>query len=125
MINRDVHNFLIIGSINTLFYYTLYSLFIYMEIDYKLSVLLATTFGVLFSFYTMSKYVFKNPKKILIFKFIFNYILLYFLNIYIISLSYKYLVKDLYISGFVAVVVVAIVSYFTNKYFIFKKSVNE
>jgi len=125
MLNKEVIRFLIAGGINTLFYYFLYSTFIYLNFDYKLAVLFATSIGMFFSFYTFGSYVFKNSQKKLLLRFISNYILLYFLNIFIINEIHTSMNENLYISGLLSTVVISILTFFLNKFFVFKKSTND
>ncbi len=120
MINKEVLQFIIIGILNTVFYYILYSCFIYFGIDYRLSVLFATLIGVLFSFKTFGKYVFKNEKKRLIYKFFLVYLLLYIINIGLISII-QGIVLDYYISGMISTLFCAIISFILNKFYVFKE----
>jgi len=120
MKNKQFIRFVLVGAINTGFYYIIYSGFIFFGIDYKLSVLLATIIGVVFSFKTFGKYVFNNSDKKLIFRFISVYLLLYFLNVLFITL-FNIFLKNYYISGFIATIFCAIISFILNKYFVFKQ----
>jgi len=121
MKNNQLISFILVGIINTMFYYIVYSGFIFFGLDYKLSVLFATIIGVLFSFNTFGKYVFNNSDKKLIFRFISVYVLLYFLNISFIAL-FNIFLKNYYVSGFIATILCAIISFVLNKYFVFKKN---
>ena len=119
MKNNQVIKFIIAGMINTIFYFFIYSIFIFMGLDYKVSALLATTIGVFFSFKIFGKYVFYSNKNQLIFKFILIYSILYILNISLIYVFNK-IFNDYYISGFMATLISAIVSFILNKFFVFK-----
>ena len=66
--------FLIVGSLNTLFGYSLYALFIFCGLHYSLGVLLSTSIGILFNFKTIDKFVFESSDNKLIHKFIAVYI---------------------------------------------------
>jgi len=125
MLNRELIRFLIAGGVNTLFYYLLYASFIFLNFDYKFAVFLATAIGIFFSFYTFGSYVFQNLQKRLLLRFISNYILLYFLNIFIIDQIHTKLYENLYISGLLSTIVISILTFFLNKFFVFKKSTNE
>ncbi len=118
IINKEIIRFVFTGIINTIFYYLLYSLFIYMEFDYKISVLLATGIGVLFSFKTFGKFVFYNEDKRLLIRFVSVYVLLYFVNITIISTLSIYSI-NLYISGLIATLLCAALSFILNKRYVF------
>jgi len=120
MLNNQVMRFLIAGVINTIVYYILYSLFLFLEFDYKISVALATILGVLFSFKSFGKYVFYNEDKRLIYKFIGVYIMLFCLNLLLIKLFHMF-IENYYIAGFLAIFPCAIASFYLNREFVFKK----
>ena len=126
MLIRQVKSFLIVGSINTLFSYIIYSIFLYAGLDYKLSALLSTILGVFFSFKMLGSFVFHISNGRLIYKFLLAYSLIYFINITIIKFVNN-IVHNYYISGVFSIVVCAAVSFFLNKYFVFtdnKKAVH-
>ena len=121
MRENQLFRFVVTGGVNTLFYYLLYAFFIFMNFPYQAAVLVATTIGVLFSYITFGKYVFSKKRDFWSFvRFGLNYTGLYFLNIFIITLLQRLAVENLYASGLVATIVVAGVSFFTNKYFVYK-----
>ena len=119
MKNNQVFKFIITGVINTLFYFTLYSLFIFLDIEYKIAVFLATLIGIFFSFYMFGAFVFNNRNKRLIFKFILVYFFLYILNIEVIRIV-NHVLHNYYYSGFFAMMIGAIVSFVLNKFFVFR-----
>ena len=123
MINQQTLKFIYTGIINTIFYYILFSVFIYIELDYKFAVLLATLIGIIFSFKTFSKYVFDNQDNKLIFKFFIIYIVLYFTNILLIAI-FNLMIVNIYINGLIATLMCAILSFGLNKKFVFKKEKN-
>lgn len=118
MIKNQILKFIVIGMLNTLFYYLLYSLFIFLNFSYQVSVLFATLIGVLFSFKTFGKFVFNNQDKTLIYRFVSVYIALYFLNISFIFIFDQY-IDNYYISGFIATILCAVFSFILNKRFVF------
>lgn len=121
MIHDEIIKFVVVGVVNTIFYYTLYAIFIYMGFEYYLAVILATVLGILFSFKTFSKLVFNNSDNKLIFKFILVYGFNIVLNICIIKV-YVYLYNDnLYIAGLIATMLVAINSFIFNKFYVFRR----
>ncbi len=118
----QIKRFLIVGFINTCFYYSLFALLIYFDINYKLSVLLATAIGVFFSFSTFGKYVFNNTNIKLIFKFILSYGVLYIIHIFIISNLLSLFAISIYFAGFIALAPMVVLTYIFNKFFVFKDS---
>ena len=119
MNHKQLIKFILAGILNTLVYYVLYSGFLFVNFDYRLSVLFATMIGVLFSFKTFGKYVFNNQNKKLLYKFIFIYIILYLVNIAIISI-FEIFILNYYISGLLATLCCAILSFGLNKWYVFK-----
>ena len=120
MLKKELIQFFITGIINTIFYYILFSAFIYLELDYKLAVLFATLIGVLFSYKTFGKFVFDHHDNTRLLRFSLVYIILYFVNIFIIKIMYIFL-ENYYGAGLIATFVCAIFSFVLNKLFVFKK----
>lgn len=118
-IKSQVIRFICVGMLNTMVGYGLYAFFIFIHIRYFLALFLATCLGIIFNFITIGKIVFKrkNLKKFL--KFSFMYIILYFLGLIFISLLNK-LNINLYFSGFVSMILLSGLSFFGNKFIIFK-----
>jgi len=119
MINVQVIRFIGVGIINTLFYYMLYSLFIFSGFDYKAAVLVATVIGVFFSFKMFGRFVFKRDENHLIIKFIFVYCVLYLLNVVLIKEINIHL-NNYYLSGFIAALICAFFSFILNKFVVFR-----
>jgi len=111
--------FIAAGILNTLFYYLMYALFIYLHIHYTLAVIFATFLTLFVSFKNFGNFVFDNSENKNFYKFIFVTILNYFLNIAIIYI-YKNYGYDNYTAGVFSAIIVAINSFFLNKFFVFK-----
>ncbi|MGB9179750.1 MAG: GtrA family protein, partial [Pyrinomonadaceae bacterium] len=62
-INRDFYRFVFWGAINTLVGYALY-LFLLLLLPYLIAYSVAYVFGVFFSYYLNSKFVFKQQLKL-------------------------------------------------------------
>ncbi len=122
MIKNEIIKFILVGIINTIFYYTMYAIFIYTGLEYFIAVILATVIGVVFSFKTFSKLVFNNSDNKLIFKFILVYGFNIVFNIVIIK-AYIYSYNDnLYMAGLIATIIVAINSFILNKFYVFRRN---
>lgn len=119
MKNNQIVRFIVIGIINTAFYFMLYSIFIFFKLDYKVAVLLATLLGIVFSFKTLGSFVFKNKDNKLFIKFLLLYVILYFVNIMLINF-FNHFVNNYYIAGFLATMINAVLSFGLNKFFVFK-----
>ena len=119
-IERRFIRFLFVGALNTLFGYSVFSLFIYIGLHYALASFLATILGVLFNFMTIGKLVFESHNNRLLVKFFGVYGILYLLNV----LGLKWLHwfdLNMYLAGFLLIFPLAMLSYFMNKKFVFQK----
>jgi len=120
MKNNKIIKFIITGIINTVFYFILYSIFIFMGLDYKMAVFIATVIGVFFSFKMFGKFVFNNEDKSVLNKFILLYIVLYLFNIFFVGF-FENIFNNYYTSGLIATALCAIISFVLNKLYVFKK----
>lgn len=116
---QELKRFVLIGITNTIFYYLLYAIGIYFGLSYQIATLIATLFGVLFSFKTFGRFVFNNTSNYRIFRFFLSYTFLYFVNISIITMM-KSITVNYYFSGFVAVIICALLSFILNKFYVYK-----
>ena len=117
--------FLVMGGINTLFYYSLYSLLIYIGLFYAAAVVIATVCGVLFNFQTFGRVVFKDFQMRLLGRFVCVYIVVCAANIAGLKLLEMVGLENKYIAGAVLVLPVALLGYVLNKTFVFNRTKNE
>jgi len=113
--------FILVGILNTIFGYLIYSLFIYIGVHYSFASFISTIVGVAFNYKSIGVLVFKNKnnkinRKL---KFISVYLITYFINIIFLGVLSKYF--NLYISAAVLIVPVALLSFYLNKKFVFSK----
>jgi putative flippase GtrA len=120
MQNNKFIKFILVGILNTVFGYSLFALFIFLNIHYSLAVFLSTVLGVLFNFKTIGKLVFDSHDNSLIFKFIVVYVLLYLINISCLWFFKISGFENMYINGFVLLVPLALISFILNKKYVFK-----
>lgn len=117
--------FLLVGVLNTLFGYSIFTIVILAGLDYRYAVLISTILGVLFNFKTIGTLVFGSRDNKLIFRFICVYVVIYLLNVEAlrivnampIALDQK---VKMIAAGGVLLVPLAVVSYTLNKLFVFK-----
>jgi len=120
VLKKQILNFILIGIVNTIFGYALYALFIYLGLNYILSVLFSTILGILFNFKTIGKFVFSSNNNKLIIKFFFVYVIVFLINILAITYLKELGLND-YISGFIALIPASVISFVLNKYLVFKE----
>ena len=120
MTNNKLIKFILVGILNTAFGYSLFALFIFLNIHYSLAVFLSTVLGVLFNFKTIGKLVFDSHDNSLIFRFITVYVLLYLINISCLWFFKISGFENMYINGFVLLVPLALISFVLNRKYVFK-----
>ena len=116
--------FILVGILNTIFGYIVYSSFIILGLNYGFSATIAYLICVLFNFKSYGTLVFKNNNNKLIFKFILSYILLYIIYVGVIKIFLILNFNEL-ISGALSTIITALISYFSNKYYVYKKVRNK
>ena len=114
--------FIAVGYLNTLFSYSMYALFIFLELHYSLAALLSTILGVLFNFQTTGYFVFKNKKQNLLFKFILIYVFIYL--IYLTGLSLLKNITNSYLAGIIMLPIIVISGFILQKHFVFTSNKN-
>ena len=119
--------FLIVGGVNTLFGFAVYTFLILCHAHYAVAALLGTACGVLFNFKTTGLFVFRNSSNRLLFKFCGVYAVTYGLNVLGLKLlaSPHVLSQDarrnLVLAGAVLLLPMAAISFTLNKLFVFAK----
>ncbi len=115
--------FLLVGGLNTVFGYLVYSLFVYLIKNPYVSVVAATCVAILFNFKTYGGLVFKSKDNSKIFRFFAIYIFLMTLQ----SVSIKFLtyagITNAYIAGAIVTLPIAVLSFLLIRKFVFMKSV--
>lgn len=117
----EFKRFVLVGVLNTLFGYGLFSFFIYLGIVYPVAVLIATVLGVLFNFRTIGTLVFgvKGNNKLM--HFVFVYVVIYILNVAGLWCAEIYGLENKYIAGAVLLAPLAVISFVLNKSFVFNR----
>jgi putative flippase GtrA len=119
LLQKQFVRFLFVGGLNTLFGYSLFAVFIFVGLHYTIAAFIGTVLGVLFNFKTTGKLVFDSHDNRLLWKFFGVYVLMYLLNI--IGLYFlDILIKNIYISGAVLILPMALVGFVLNKRFVFR-----
>jgi putative flippase GtrA len=120
--------FIVVGGLNTVFGFTVYSIFILLNLHYVLAALLGQICGILFNFKTTGTIVFKNKDNRLIFRFFAVYLTTYLITIGLLKIFHIYGIGSL-VAGAIIILPIAFFSFCLNKKFVFnrlqKKKVNQ
>ena len=117
---RQVFRFFVVGIINTIFGFLVYSSFIYVSNSYFLSSAAAMVAGVAFNYRTIKSYVFNSGHKASIWAFVGCYFSVLVVTVLLLE-ALGSLGADPYLSGFLVSLPMAVVSYFLQKRFVFRK----
>ncbi len=120
--DKQFHKFLIAGIINTVFFYTLYALLIYLEYSYYVAIIGANSVGIIFSFKNFGIRVFDSNDNRLLWKFIAAYLFLISFYTLIVSLFRAIGMND-YVAGLLGLLPHIPLSYIINKNFVYTKRI--
>ncbi len=109
-----------VGVINTLFSYCVYSFFIWIGIHYSIASFISSVAGIIFNFFTTGRIVFKNNDNSRIFLFFGAYGIVWLFNVSCIWCATHLGFTNLYIIGFVMIFPCALLSYFLMKTVVFR-----
>lgn len=121
LLEKQFIRFLIVGLLNTMFSYAIYAICIWFGLAYYEASLIGLIIGILFSFRTQGRLVFRNSDNRLIFLFSINWVVIYACMVGVISALVRLGLND-YWAGLLALPLVAGLSYLTQKNIVFKKS---
>ena len=119
-IHQELSKFFLVGFANTVFGYSIYSLFIFLGFNYFLAALISQIIGTLFNYKTIGTYVFPNVGNNKFFKFAVVYIATYLINITFLGLLIS-LGFNAYYSGAIILLPMALLTFYLNKYFVFNE----
>jgi len=119
----QIIRFFVVGGLNTLFGYTIYSILILISVHYSIAALISTVIGVVFNFFTTGRIVFKNHEFKLIFKFVIVYGIIYVVNFGFLSV-FDYYKFNMIVAGAILLIPIAVLSYLLNKIIVFNKRNN-
>ena len=108
------------GGLNTVFGFTIYSVFILLHLHYIFAALLGQICGILFNFKTTGTIVFKNKDNRLIFRFFAVYLITYLITIGLLKIFDIYDIGSL-VAGAIIILPIAFLSFLLNKKFVFNK----
>jgi putative flippase GtrA len=108
--NNILRRFIIIGVINTLFGFLLFSISILYGATTWFALIISTSFGTIFNFITTGKYVFMKLNVSQFPSFFICYIIIYFINYLLIEILFQWIGSKIF-SQFILIPPIAIFSY--------------
>lgn len=121
VVDSQFLRFILVGGLNTAFGVGVYCLAIFIGLPYFVATLVSNVLGVCFNFITTGNLVFRNNDPRLIFRFVTAYVVIYFVNTFVVKLFIELGMND-YWAGIIATPVVAICSYTLLKYFVYRQN---
>ena len=121
ILDKKFIKFILVGGMNTLIGYLVFSLFLFLNFHYTIASFLALIFGILFNFKTYGRLVFKNQDNSLIFKYIISWTILYFFAISFLT-GFEWFGINLYLANALLIPPLAVLAFFLNLKFVFHKS---
>ncbi|SFB74389.1 GtrA family protein [Massilia yuzhufengensis] len=113
--------YLIVGVANTAFAYAVYAAALYLGASYPVASMISLVAGIILSFKTQGKFVFRNNDKGLFGRFVFSWIIAYLINIGLIGLFLEIGVDE-FVGGALALPFNVATGYIFQRYFVFGKS---
>jgi len=121
----DKIRFVIVGCINAAISYIIFAiaLFILGNEHYQLCVILQWVISSIFSYLNQKFFVFCTKGNYLreYLKCCSTWAVSYFINVIILEILVKYVMKNVYLAQFISLFIVSVVTYVLFKYFAFKK----
>lgn len=118
-INKQFIIYLLVGSVNTLFSFSLYSLFLALGMHYSLAVFFSSVLGIMFNFFSTGKLVFHNSDNRRIVRFVLMYCLIYVINLGLIKFFLTLGINE-YFAFLFAIPILALLSFLFMRQFVFK-----
>jgi len=118
----EVIKFILIGGINTLIGFIVFSILYFILDDETSSLFLAYIFGVMINFKTYSKYVFTSSDRQVFVNFIMIYLGSFLLNTILLKIFINMIYFNPYISQFLLILIVTPILYLLQKKYVFIKN---
>lgn len=117
---KQVKMFLLVGAINAGITYCIFSILIFLGAHHNHAFLASSAFGIILSYLTMGKHVFRNSKSKSFPKFIASYIVVNLINGGCLN-ALILLGFNEYLSGAIAIAPASLCAYLLNKFYVFRK----
>ena len=119
--DRKFVKFILVGGMNTLVGYLVFSLFLYLNFHYTVASFLALVFGIIFNFKTHGRLVFGSRDNTLIFRYIIMWGILYLVAISCLA-GFEWIGVNLYLANALLIMPLSVLAFFLNLKFVFIES---
>lgn len=120
----DKIRFLFIGGVNAAISYVIFAIAVYLigQEYYQFCVIIQWTLSSVFSYFNQKFFVFCTKENYLkeYLKCCSTWAVSYFINVIILELLVRFAIKNVYISQFISIFLVSVVTYVLFKYFAFR-----
>lgn len=113
--------FIMVGGMNTLVGYLVFSLFLFLNFHYTLASFLALVFGIIFNFKTNGRLVFENRNNALIIKYTVSWGVIYLFAVSCLAV-FERLGFNMYLAYALLIPPMAVIAYFINLKFVFQET---
>jgi len=120
--NNEIIRFLLVGILNTIVGYIVFSTLYFVLNSEIISLLLAYILGILFNYKTYSKYVFTSSDRQVFVNFIMIYLGIFLLNTVFLKIFINMIYFNPYISQFLLILIVTPILYLLQKKYVFIKN---
>lgn len=117
---RQLGLFAVIGFLNTAFAYLVYAASLYFGLPYPVAIVLSMAASILVGFVGQGRLVFRNSDPSRIVRYVVMWGLLLLVHTAIVNRSVAYGLTT-YVGGLLAILPVVSLSYFIQKYYVFKR----
>lgn len=115
------NKYIIVGFLNTLFGYLLFSFLVFLNFDVKLALLFSYILGIMFNFITYKYLVFEVPFNVnRLVKYIIVYVVTYNINLYLLKYIFE-IINNYYISQILVLPLIIVLTWFLLNKWVFKK----
>jgi len=119
--HASIMKFMLVGALNTLIGYIIFATLLYLRLHYTAAVLIANIAIIGINFNSYGRLVFNSRDNSLIFRFALVYVIIYIINVVILSIC-SLLSINLYLVSLIMTLPFALLSYFLNCRFVFRPS---
>ena len=122
---KELIVFNIVGIINTVITYGIYSLLVFLGFDYRAALFLEYCFGMTFSFFMNRKFTFHNTARIslrMALSMAGSYVCVLFVNMVLLIVFVEKFLLDKYLAQLFALAICVAVSFFAQKYIVFRNN---